>query len=74
MQQANTIPKNDRTRIRALISARGESAVARDLGLSRQSLARAIAGLEVRRGTAALIRERLREIAADASTASASAT
>lgn len=38
----------------------GDRAVAEAIGLSRMSLARAIAGMRVRRGTLALIREYLR--------------
>jgi hypothetical protein len=38
---------------------RGSTAAARELGISRESLARIVAGLGVRAGTIALVRERL---------------
>ena len=49
-------------RITQLVAEVGELRAAQALHISRQTLARILAGLEIRRGTAALIRERLREL------------
>lgn len=39
----------------------GSTGAARELGISRESLARIVAGLGVRAGTIALVKERLRQ-------------
>jgi hypothetical protein len=49
----------EREQIRALVVATGDVGSARSLGVSRQTLARAIAGLGLRRGTVALLRVQL---------------
>lgn len=61
---STTIVVSDRERVRELIAALGERDAYRSLLVSRETLARVVAGLAVRRGTAALIRERLRELGA----------
>ena len=45
----------DRERVRTLIARIGERGAQRALGVSRQTLARALSGLPVQRGTIALI-------------------
>jgi hypothetical protein len=46
-------------RLRALIEQLGERATCQALGIPRATLARALAGLRVRRGSVALLRARL---------------
>lgn len=60
-----TAPLNDdeREQLRDLIVTRGEVRLARELRVGRQTLARATAGLELRRGTVVLVREQLRRLA-----------
>jgi hypothetical protein len=63
MSQAATglaLTADERDRLMRLVRARGEQRVLRTLDVSRQTLARCVAGLDVRRGTAALVRDRLR--------------
>lgn len=50
------------SKIAKIVAESGERRAAEALHISRQTLARILAGLEVRRGTAALVRERLREL------------
>ena len=52
----------DRARVRELIDRLGERQAAVTLGVADRTLLRAVAGIGVYRGTAALIRERLREL------------
>jgi hypothetical protein len=49
--------------IAARVRATSVAAVARDLGMSRESIARVAAGLPVREGTIALLRDRLAALA-----------
>jgi hypothetical protein len=58
------IPAALRDRIRALITSDGERLARARLGIPRHTLARALAGLTVRAGTHALIRQRLDAIEA----------
>jgi hypothetical protein len=51
-----TLSDGDKARLRAMVDAHGEADVRRRLQLGRTSLERALAGLGIRRGTAALIR------------------
>ncbi len=63
MSQAATglaLTADERDRLMRLVRARGEQRVLRTLDVSRHTLARCVAGLDVRRGTAALVRARLR--------------
>jgi|HubBroStandDraft_2_1064218.scaffolds.fasta_scaffold556702_2 hypothetical protein len=46
-------------RLRILILERGEVQTAQDAGVSRQTLSRALAGLDLHRGSVALMRQRL---------------
>lgn len=50
----------ERDALGRLVRERGEYEVVRDFEIGRATLARALAGLGLRRGTLALIRERLR--------------
>ena len=59
---ADPLSESERSRLREIVDARGETYVVTTLGLGRQTLARILAGLLVRRGTAALIRQWLREL------------
>lgn len=66
--------ESDRRRLSQQVLARGEPVVLRALGLSRNSLARALAGLTVHRGTVALVEDGLGKLEAeDARLASAEA-
>jgi hypothetical protein len=56
---ATTVPPPTRDRLRKLIGAIGETEAIAELGVSRQTLSRALAGLGVRRGTVALIEQQL---------------
>jgi len=51
-------PADVRVWLAQLVEARGTATVARELGLSREVVARVIAGLGVRPGTLALLREK----------------
>lgn len=55
--------------VRDAVHRRGISAVARELGVDRSALTRVLAGLPVRRGTAALIRMSAAALAIAAPTA-----
>ncbi len=52
-----------RAQLADLIAAEGEPRVHAALAVNRMTLARALAGLGLRRGTIALLEQRLREIA-----------
>lgn len=56
------LPEDHRRRIRSLIDEHGEVGAGELLGISRQALARAVGGLGVRAGTAALVREALAKL------------
>jgi len=53
------LPENERTKLADAVRARGEPAILEAAGLSRNALARALAGLPVYAGTIALVREGL---------------
>jgi hypothetical protein len=61
MQKPGTVTASDEIVSRVALQARrlGDSRAARELGVGREALARVIAGLPVRAGTLAMIRERL---------------
>jgi hypothetical protein len=54
-----SLPSEDRDRVAQLVSERGERAATEVLSITRDSLARVLAGLPVRRGTIALINLKL---------------
>ena len=56
-----TLPADTIAAVRALVDQGSEARAATELGVSRQTLARIIAGLPVQPGTAALVRERMTE-------------
>lgn len=58
------LDETTRARLRALVTARGERQLLADFDVSRNALARGLAGLAVRRGTAALLQERLARVEA----------
>jgi DNA invertase Pin-like site-specific DNA recombinase len=53
------LTEEQRARIKRLVDRVGETEAARRLGLPRQTLARALAGLGLRRGTAVLFIQQL---------------
>jgi hypothetical protein len=57
--QGEAAPQDVRDAITALLAAHGEAATVDRLGVDRQTFARVLAGLPVRRGTLALVRESL---------------
>ncbi len=59
-----SLSDDDKARLRALVDAWGEVETRRRLELGRTSLERALAGLGIRRATAALIRAGLSSAAA----------
>jgi hypothetical protein len=59
MSGAASAPNTLRDRIRELIAREGERGATAHLRISRQTLARALAGLPIQTGTEALIRQRL---------------
>lgn len=60
------LPAEDVRRLKALLTELGEAGTAERLGITRHTLARAIARLPVQAGTQALIREKLQEAKRDA--------
>lgn len=60
-----TAPLELRNQVTALVREAGEAATVRHLGISRLALARVVAGLPVRAGTIALVREALEPVAAE---------
>lgn len=60
MPQAPSVPPGLQATVRQAITQRGIASVARQLGVSRQSLASLVAGLPVRRGTILVIESGLR--------------
>ncbi len=61
---ATILASSERTCIRELLDLHSEVEVAGLLGVSRQTLGRAVAGFALRRGTVVLIRQRLAECTA----------
>lgn len=61
MPSRNAVPADLSTRARALAERHGTARAAKALGISSESLARLCAGLGVRPGTVALVRERIAE-------------
>ena len=59
MSQAAPLPDVFRRQVRALVASGGERSAVVRLGISRQTLARAIAGLPLTAGTHALIRQNI---------------
>lgn len=59
MSHGAPLPDPIRRRLAALVASDGERLTVARLGISRQSLARALAGLALYPGTHALIRQRL---------------
>jgi hypothetical protein len=59
MAGASQLPTPLRTRLAELVRQRGEHDVIADLGVHGATLARALAGLELRQGSIALIEQRL---------------
>jgi hypothetical protein len=57
----NPLPELEQVRVRTLVRALGERAAAAALGISDRTLVRCAGGFPVYAGTAALVRERLRE-------------
>jgi FixJ family two-component response regulator len=55
------LPERERQAIRRLVAERGERQAGIDLQVAAATLARAVAGLPMARGTLALMRERLAE-------------
>ena len=56
------LPEPERTQLRKIVDERGEARALVVLELNRQTLARALGGLGLRRGSHALIRDRLRAL------------
>lgn len=56
-------PSADLARLRSLVAHRGERAAFELIGCARLTLARALGGLPISAGTAALIREKLAAVA-----------
>lgn len=61
MTKGSPLPAVDRKRLSALVERDGEAAVLKRLGCSRQTLYRAMAGLSIYAGTAALVREQIEQ-------------
>lgn len=59
MKDGDVASEPVRRAVRQLIDAVGTAKAAKTLGLGRETLARVVAGLVVRRGTLSLLRERL---------------
>ncbi len=59
MSKGAPLPANDRKQLAAIVERDGEAVVLKRLGCNRQTLYRAMAGLPVYAGTAALIREQI---------------
>lgn len=59
---ASPIDVAQREALMALVRERGERGAVEAMGIGRHTLERALAGFNVRRGTAALIRERLHDM------------
>jgi predicted DNA-binding protein (UPF0251 family) len=57
--QGIELPKADRDQLRKLIEDIGENAAREQLGISRGAFSRCLAGLTVRPGTVALVRQGL---------------
>lgn len=56
------LPEHDLNAVRRVVAVRGEREAATLLQISRQTLGRCLAALPINRGTAVLVRERLRAI------------
>lgn len=54
-----SLPVADKARLSDLVARIGEPRTVKTIGIPRQTLARALAGLGLRRGTIALIQQRL---------------
>lgn len=63
--QGSPLSLNLRTRLSAQVQRRGEQLVLAVLQISRPSLGRAMAGLPIRLGTAALVEQGLRRLETD---------
>ena len=59
MSQAAPLTVDLRKRVQALLKRSGERSAVAKLGISRQTFARVLAGMDVNAGTHALIRQRL---------------
>jgi hypothetical protein len=55
----HTLPEADRATLMDIVRARGETAACASLRISRQTLGRGIAGLDLQLGTVVLIQQRL---------------
>lgn len=53
------LPEPDRAKLRDLLLSIGETAATREMQASRQTLARAVAGFGLRRGTVVWLQQRL---------------
>ena len=63
MPKPDKLSENDITRVAELVRKRGQGGAVEALAISRESLARVLARLPVRRGTVALVRQGLATLA-----------
>lgn len=66
MPSSLVLGASERERLAVLVRGRNVVVVAARIGVARESLMRALAGLPIRRGTAALLEAEMRRAAAEA--------